>query len=121
MPIPKPGTAEYERMVEFMRADLLGGSEYTKQVNTLVEMTRKQMDAQGKDFDKEFAKWQAEKHECTYIDKDDTYLETDMYVCNNCGSSGESIEAIHHHGTCKNGEAKKWEEFYSENNEEEVM
>lgn len=63
MPTPKPGTPEYEEMVEFMRADLLSGFEHTKQVNALVEMTRKQMAAQGKDFDQEFDEWKKQRKE----------------------------------------------------------
>jgi hypothetical protein len=115
--MPEPGSKEYEEMVDFMREDLGSNMGYSK----IEKAARKLLKEQGRDFDKEFAKWQAEKHECTYIGKDDTYLETDMYVCNNCGSSGESIEAIHHHGTCRKCVGKKWEEFYSKNNDEEVI
>ena len=115
--MPKPGTPEWEEMVRYMRADLLSGFKYTKQVNTLIEMTRKLMTAQGKDFNKEFAKWLAEKHECTYIGPDESGLDEDIFVCNNCGAHAETIESISHHNTCKKGEAKKWEKFYEENSD----
>ena len=53
--------------------------------------------------------------ETTYIE------EADIHVCDNCGAYSESVEDIIHHPTCQKGEAKKWEEFYSKTNGEEVM
>ena len=61
MPIPTPGTTEYEKMVEFMRADLLDDMKYTKVVDKLVEMLKSQFVEQGKDFDEEFEKWKNRK------------------------------------------------------------
>ncbi len=64
MPMPEPGTREYEEMVEFMRVDLLSGFKYTKMVNKLVEVTRELLTSQGKDFDEEFKKWKGgDSHE----------------------------------------------------------
>ena len=51
-----------------------------------------------------------------------TYIEEEgIHVCNNCGSQGTSVDNIDHYPTCRKGESKKWEKFYSENNDEEVM
>jgi hypothetical protein len=53
MPLPEAGTQEYEDMIDFMRADLESGMQYTK-----VEMVaRKLIKERGDDFDEEFAKW----------------------------------------------------------------
>ena len=54
--------------------------------------------------------------ETTFIDIDEDDIQ--IHVCNNCGAYHESVEDIPHHATCKKGEAKRWEKFYSENNEE---
>lgn len=53
MAIPEPGTKEYENMVEFMRQDLASGGALTNIILT----ARKLIEADGKDFDKAFAKW----------------------------------------------------------------
>jgi hypothetical protein len=51
------GSDEYEKEIEFMRADLESGMMYTK-----VEMeARKIIEARGGNFDEEFAKWKKEK------------------------------------------------------------
>ena len=55
---PEPGSKEYDDMVEFMREDLRTGMGLTK----IIESARKAVEAQGKDFDEEFAKW-VEKRE----------------------------------------------------------
>lgn len=49
----EPGTREWEDVVDFMRRDLDSGMGYTK----LIETTRKRMEEEGRDFDKEFAEW----------------------------------------------------------------
>lgn len=59
-------------------------------------------------------KEEAEKNECTYAGEG-----IHMFICNNCGAQSENIETINHHNTCKNGEAKKWEKFYEDANEEQ--
>jgi len=52
--MPKPGTDEWESQVDFMRKDLESDMGYTK-----IEMVaRKIFKEQGRDFDKEFKKWQ---------------------------------------------------------------
>jgi hypothetical protein len=53
MPMPEPGTKEYEDMVEFMREDLANGFALTK----IIMAARKAIEAAGKNFDEEFAKW----------------------------------------------------------------
>jgi hypothetical protein len=55
--MPKPGTKEFESMVDFMRADLESGMAYTK----LEMAARKIFEEQGRDFDEEFEKWKAQK------------------------------------------------------------
>jgi len=52
--MPEPGTSEYEKMIDFMRADLESGMAYTK----LELATRKMFKEQGRDFNKEFKKFQ---------------------------------------------------------------
>ena len=110
---PEPGTKEYDEMVDFMRADLESDMGLTK----LIEGARKMFESEGRDFDKEFAEYLAAQHECTYMDEDDIQV----FVCNNCGAHHESVKDIPHHTTCKKGEAKRWEKFYSENNDEGPM
>jgi hypothetical protein len=53
MPMPELGTQEYEDMIEFMRQDLASGGALTK----IIMAARKAIEAAGKDFDEEFAKW----------------------------------------------------------------
>lgn len=49
-------------------------------------------------------------------------LEDDdsVFVCDNCGAYASRAEDIIHYGSCTPGEAKKWERFYEEANEEEA-
>lgn len=64
MSIPKPGSPEYERMIDFMRADLESGMGYTK-----IEMTaRRMLKEQGRDFDKEFEEWKEKERAKHYDD-----------------------------------------------------
>jgi hypothetical protein len=49
-----------------------------------------------------------------------TWVEDDICVCNNCGAFAGTPQKISHHKTCQPGEAKRWEAFYSEANEEEA-
>jgi hypothetical protein len=58
MPLPKPGDEGYEKMVEFMEADLISNMSLTK----IIDMTRKQFKEQGKDFNEEFEKWKEEQY-----------------------------------------------------------
>ena len=112
-----PGTRDYADLLRFIRADSLINEKYHKLISALTNEIESQFAEQGKDFDIEFAEWQAERYECTYI-RDDRY-DVKSYVCDNCGAHSESVHGIHHHDTCKKGESKKWEEVYSRN--EEVM
>ena len=53
MSMPEPGTQAYEDMIDFMRADLESGMGYSK----IIAAARKNIEAEGKDFDEEFKKW----------------------------------------------------------------
>ena len=55
--MPEPGTEAYERMVDFMRADLESGMGYSK----VIETAKKIVEERGGDFYKEFEKWKEEK------------------------------------------------------------
>jgi hypothetical protein len=57
MGIPEPGTKKYDEMIDYMRADLESGMQYTK----LEVMARKIIEKSGRDFDEEFAKWKKER------------------------------------------------------------
>ena len=57
MPMPKPGSLEYERMIDYMRADLESGMAYSK-----IEMTARRLIAErGGNFDEEFKKWREQQ------------------------------------------------------------
>lgn len=58
MPMPEPGTKEYEEMVEFMRYDL----EHDMVLTKIVLAAKKAIEAAGKNFDDEFAKWTARRN-----------------------------------------------------------
>jgi hypothetical protein len=53
MSMPDPGNDEYERMIDFMRADLESDMGYSK----IIETARKNIEASGRDFWEEFEKW----------------------------------------------------------------
>jgi hypothetical protein len=57
MPMPEPGTQEYEDMIEFMRQDLESGGALTR----IIMAARKAIEDAGKNFDEEFAKWLARR------------------------------------------------------------
>jgi len=40
------------------------------------------------------------------------------HQCNNCGAYADSPERIKHYKNCKQGESKKWEKFYEEDQTE---
>ena len=48
--LPKPGSEEYEKMIDFMRADLDSGMRYSK----IITNVRKKFEEEGRDFDEEF-------------------------------------------------------------------
>lgn len=55
--MPDPGTKEFEDMVDFMRADLDSGMQYSA-----LEITvRKMLALQGRDFNDEFEKWKEKR------------------------------------------------------------
>lgn len=57
MPMPEPGTDAYEKMIDFMRADLESGMAYTK-----LEMSARKIIAdRGEDFDEKFAEWRKQQ------------------------------------------------------------
>ena len=51
--------------------------------------------------------------------KEHTYttVDEDIVACNDCGAHADTKAKIVHHDTCVPGESKKWEEYYSENEE----
>jgi hypothetical protein len=53
--IPEPGSQEYERMINFMRADLESDMGYSKIISAAEEL----MKQQGKDLFKEFETWKS--------------------------------------------------------------
>ena len=53
MPLPAIGTPEWERTVDFMRADIDSGMKLSK----VVVAARVILEKQGRDFDAEFRKW----------------------------------------------------------------
>lgn len=53
MSMPKPGSAAYEKMIDFMRVDLESGMAYSK----IIAIAKKMAEEQGRDFYKEFGKW----------------------------------------------------------------
>lgn len=55
--LPKPGSQEWEDMVDFMRADLDSGMKTTRLIISVQDL----MKQQGRDFDEEFKKWKKEK------------------------------------------------------------
>ena len=55
--LPEPGSQDWDKMAEFMRADLVSNMTLSK----IIGMTRKQYKEQGRDFDEEFQKWKAER------------------------------------------------------------
>lgn len=57
MPMPKPGSEDYDRMIDFMRKDLQSGMGYSK----IIMSVRKRMKSEGRDFDKEFEAWKQSK------------------------------------------------------------
>lgn len=57
MPMPKPDSDAYEKMIDFMRADLESGMALSK-----IEMSARRIIAErGGNFDEEFAKWREEQ------------------------------------------------------------
>ena len=54
--MPEPGTDAFEKMIDFMRADLESGMGYSK----IIEQGRKIVEADGRNFDEEFEKWRKE-------------------------------------------------------------
>ena len=42
----------------------------------------------------------------------------EIHSCNNCGAYADKPENVKHHETCTPGEAKKWEKYYEENQDE---
>ena len=42
----------------------------------------------------------------------------EIQSCNDCGAHADKQENIKHHDSCKPGESKKWEKYYSEAEDE---
>ena len=47
-----------------------------------------------------------------------TWVDDDICVCDNCGAHAQSEGEIGHFKTCTPGESKKWEQYYSEEEDE---
>jgi hypothetical protein len=56
--MPEPGSDAYEKMIDFMRADLANDMGYSK----IIETARKNIEADGRDFNEEFKKWKDAKN-----------------------------------------------------------
>jgi len=56
--MPEPGSAEYERMIDFMRADLESDMGYSK----IIAAGRKIVEDRGEDFDEKFKEWKENKN-----------------------------------------------------------
>jgi len=51
-----------------------------------------------------------------------TKVFANIWQCDDCGAHAEGgSQCIKHHATCKPGESKRWEEFYTKANEEEML
>ena len=51
-------------------------------------------------------------------DHEVTWTMGNICVCNNCGAFADKPEKINHFKSCQPGSAKRWEEYYQQ--EEEV-
>ena len=47
--------------------------------------------------------------------------DLDIYQCIDCGAYADKENDIKHHDSCTEGEAKKWENFYKNNQEEDYQ
>jgi hypothetical protein len=56
--MPIPGSAEYERMVDFMRADLENDMAYSK----IIKAARDRLQSEGRNFDEEFKQWKEKRN-----------------------------------------------------------
>jgi len=45
--------------------------------------------------------------------------DLDIWQCNNCGAHADKKEDVKHYPKCVSGDAKKWEKFYEDANEED--
>ena len=53
---------------------------------------------------------------------DVTYIDDDLapvWQCNDCGAYAKRIEDIKHFDSCKPGESRRWQEFYSDQPDEQ--
>ena len=56
--MPIPGSAECERMVDFMRADLENDMAYSK----IIKAARDRLQSEGRNFDEEFQQWKEKRN-----------------------------------------------------------
>jgi len=59
------------------------------------------------------------KNQYTQVEHPDDYEGAGtIWSCNDCGAHANKPENVKHHDSCKPGESKKWEDYYSreENN-----
>ena len=43
-----------------------------------------------------------------------TKVMAGVVVCNNCGAYGNNTNRVNHFPNCKQGESKRWENFYNQ-------
>lgn len=56
--MPEPGSQEYEKMIDFMRADLESGMGYSK----IIAAGKKIIEDRGENFEEKFAEWKENKN-----------------------------------------------------------
>ena len=52
---------------------------------------------------------------------DEPACNVDKWQCVNCGAIADTVQQIVHYQGCKPGETKKWEQFYNEAHDEELL
>ena len=56
--MPEPGTDKYEKMIDFMRADLESNMGYSK----IIAAGKKIVEDRGEDFEEKFNEWKEKKN-----------------------------------------------------------
>jgi len=97
--LPKPGSKDYDKMIDSIRTDLDSGMQLTK----FEMVARKLLKTQGRDFDTEFAKWKAKRETPTPVMKIKCAwcgLDMGTKPCN------ESQQNVISHSICESCEIK---------------
>ena len=54
------------------------------------------------------------ENEYTQVEHPDDFEgATEIWSCNDCGAYADKPENVKHHESCNPGEARRWEEYYS--------